>query len=164
MPKSNDAKAEKSAERFLGALRDVFVGAKVEGQSGFINLMRIKHRYYTDGVFPKLQRDIEAALKPFPGFKQELFDKLYDFFHRYFSPSGSIYFQHTPAHKNIYEKVYTDDRDVVLFWKTHIGLEVKSDSRLLDNNRTNQYHRGMVPLTLVTSLAENTDHMRLSCP
>ena len=22
--------------------------------------------------------------------------------------SGSIYFQHTPAHKNIYEKVYTD--------------------------------------------------------
>ena len=41
---------------------------------------------------------------------------LYDFFHRYFSPSGSIYFQHIPAHKNIYEKVYTDDRDVVLFW------------------------------------------------
>ena len=36
-----------------------------------------------------------AALKPFPGFRQELFDKLYDFFHRYFSPSGSIYFQHT---------------------------------------------------------------------
>jgi hypothetical protein len=49
-----------------------------------------------------------------------LFDKLYDFFHRYFSPSGSIYFQHTPAHKNIYEKVYTDDRNVVLFWKTHV--------------------------------------------
>lgn len=30
---------------------------------------------------------------------EELFDKLYDFFHRYFSPSGSIYFQHTPAHR-----------------------------------------------------------------
>ena len=37
---------------------------------------------------------------------KELFDKLYDFFHRYFSPSGSIYFQHTLAHKNIYEKIY----------------------------------------------------------
>jgi len=50
-----------------------------------------------------------------------------DFFHRYFSPSGSIYFQHTPAHKNIYEKVYTDDRDVVLFWKTHMLYYVKTD-------------------------------------
>jgi adenine-specific DNA-methyltransferase len=121
------AKADKSQGRFYDALRELFVGAKVEGQSGFINLMRIKSRYYTDGVFPKLQKDIEAALKPFPGFRQELFDKLYDFFHRYFSPSGSIYFQHTPAHKNIYEKVYTDDRDVVLFWKTHMLYYVKTD-------------------------------------
>jgi hypothetical protein len=49
---------------------------------------------------------------------------------------GSIYFQHTPAHKNIYEKVYTDDRDIVLFWKMHIGL--RGLRRLLDSNRTNQ--------------------------
>ena len=121
------AKADKSQGRFYDALTDLFVGAKVEGQSGFINLMRIKSRYYTEGVFPKLQKDIDQALKPFPGFRQELFDKLYDFFHRYFSPSGSIYFQHTPAHKNIYEKVYTDDRDVVLFWKTHMLYYVKTD-------------------------------------
>ena len=32
-----------------------------------------------------------------------------------------------PAHKNIYEKVYTDDRDVVLFWKTHMLYYVKTD-------------------------------------
>jgi adenine-specific DNA-methyltransferase len=110
MAVSAASKADKSQERFENALRELFVGAEVEGQSGFINLMRIKSRYYTDGVFPKLQKDIEAALKPacrddeggagrsFPGFRQELFDKLYDFFHRRFSPSGSIYFQHTPAH------------------------------------------------------------------
>jgi adenine-specific DNA-methyltransferase len=122
-----ESKADKSQERFYDALRELFVGAKVEGESGFINLMRIKSRYYTDGVFPKLQKDIDSALKPFPGFRQELFDKLYDFFHRYFSPSGSIYFQHTPAHRNIYEKVYTDDRDVVLFWKTHMLYYVKTD-------------------------------------
>ncbi len=48
------SKAHKSQERFFSALRDLFVGAKVEGESGFINLMRIKSRYYTD-VFPKLQ-------------------------------------------------------------------------------------------------------------
>jgi hypothetical protein len=33
----------------------------------------------------------------------------------------------TMAHKNIYEKVYTDDRDVVLFWKTHMLYYVKTD-------------------------------------
>ncbi len=59
------AKADKSQERFENALREMFVGAKVEGDSGFINLMRIKSRYYTDGVFPRLQQDIAAALKPF---------------------------------------------------------------------------------------------------
>ena len=35
MPKQND-KAEKAAQKFFGALGDVFVGAAVEGQSGFI--------------------------------------------------------------------------------------------------------------------------------
>jgi adenine-specific DNA-methyltransferase len=47
-----ESKADKSQERFYDALTELFVGAKVEGQSGFINLMRIKSRYYTDGVFP----------------------------------------------------------------------------------------------------------------
>ena len=78
--------------QFFEALRDIFVGAKVEGDSGFINLMHIKSRYYTQGVFPLLQKDINAALKPFPDFREELFDKLYTFFQRYFSESGSIYF------------------------------------------------------------------------
>ncbi len=58
------ARADKSRERFYDALRELFVGAKVEGESGFINLMRIKSRYYTDGVFPRLQQDIAAARLP----------------------------------------------------------------------------------------------------
>ena len=114
-------------ERFFNALRDVFVGAKVEGESGYINLMRIKARYYERGVFPKLQQDINEALKQFPAFRDELFEKLYDFFHRYFSESGSIYFRYTSLHQNVYEKVYTDDRDVMLFWKTHMLYYVKTD-------------------------------------
>ena len=114
-------------QQFFDALRDMFVGAKVEGKSGYINLMQIKSRYYTEGVFPQLQRDIDEALKPFPAFRDELFEKLYDFFHRYFSESGSIYFRHTPLHQNIYEKVYTDDKDVMLFWKTHMLYYVKTD-------------------------------------
>jgi len=114
-------------EKFFVALRDVFVGAKVEGESGYINLMRIKARYYETGVFPKLQQDINDALKPSPAFRDELFEKLYDFFHRYFSESGSIYFRYTPLHQNVYEKVYTDDKDVMLFWKTHMLYYVKTD-------------------------------------
>ena len=41
-------------QKFLNALRDIFVGAKIEGEGGFINLMRIKSRYYSDYVFPRL--------------------------------------------------------------------------------------------------------------
>lgn len=114
-------------QQFYKALADVFIGAKVEGQSGYINLMRIKSSYYEKYVFPKLKEDIEKVLKEFPGFRDELFEKPYDFFHRYFSESGSIYFQYTPLKHNIYEKIYTDDKDVMLFWKTHMLYYVKTD-------------------------------------
>ena len=117
----------KFEKQFLNALRDIFVGAKVEGDSGYVNLMRIKSRYYEQGVFPQLQKDITAALQPFPDFREELFDKLFTFFQRYFSESGSIYFRYTALHQNVYEKVYTDDRDVILFWKTHMLYYVKTD-------------------------------------
>ena len=103
-------KSDRHEQQFLKALRDIFVGAKVEGDSGYINLMRIKSRYYSEGVFPQLSRDIDDACKPFePSFREELFDKLHDFFSRYFSESGSIYFRHTAYHHNVYERVYTDD-------------------------------------------------------
>src|SRR3989304_6978343 len=114
--------------QFLDALKDIFIGAKVEGDSGYINLMKIKARYFEQGVFPRLMKDIDAACKPFEkSFREELFDKLYDFFKRYFSESGSIYFRNTALHQNIYERVYTDDRDVMLFWKTHMLYYVKND-------------------------------------
>ncbi|MEO0114449.1 MAG: DNA methyltransferase [candidate division WOR-3 bacterium] len=119
-------------QKFYDALKDIFVGAKVEGESGYINLMKIKSNYFEKGVFPKLQKDVDSALKPFPEFKEELFEKLFTFFNRYFSESGSIYFRHTAVHQNIYEKVYTDDKDVMLFWKTHMLYYVKTD-RLFKN-------------------------------
>jgi adenine-specific DNA-methyltransferase len=115
-------------QQFLDALKSIFIGAKVEGESGYINLMKIKASYFEKGVFPQLMKDIDAACKPFEkGFREELFDKLYDFFQHYFSESGSIYFRNTAQHHNIYEKVYTDDRDVMLFWKTHMLYYVKTD-------------------------------------
>ena len=85
-------------QQFLSALKSIFIGAKVEGESGYINLMKIKAAYFETGVFPQLQKDLDLACRPFEkGFREELFDKLYDFFSRYFSESGSIYFPHTPS-------------------------------------------------------------------
>jgi adenine-specific DNA-methyltransferase len=75
----------------------------------------------------KFEKQFFAALKPFPDFREELFDKLYTFFQRYFSESGSLYFRYTALHQNVYEKVYTDDRDVIPFWKTHMLYYVKTD-------------------------------------
>jgi len=113
-------------QKFYKALQDVFIGAKIEGEGGFVNLMKIKSNYYRK-IEDILKKDIEAALKSHPKFRDELFDKLYSFFSRYFTESGSIYFNSTPFHNNIYEKVYTDEKDVILFWKTQMLYYVKTD-------------------------------------
>jgi hypothetical protein len=111
---------------FYKTLQDIFIGAKVEGQGGFINLMKIKSKYY-EKIEGLLKKDIEEALKRYPTFRDELFDKLYSFFNKYFTESGVIYFKSTPFHNNVYEKIYTDDKDVVLFWKTRMLYYVKTD-------------------------------------
>jgi adenine-specific DNA-methyltransferase len=113
-------------QKFYKALQDVFVGAKIEGEGGFINLMRIKAGYYSQ-IEKLLKEDINQAVVKYPAFREELFDKLYSFFSRYFTESGSIYFNSTPFHNNIYEKVYTDEKDVILFWKTQMLYYVKTD-------------------------------------
>jgi len=133
-------------EKFYKALEDIFIGAKIEGEGGFVNLMRIKSSYYSQ-IKEHLEKDVNESLKKYPDFRDELFEKLYSFFSRYFSRSGSIYFNYTPIYQNVYdkvyeeenikyqpqdksvklEKVYSDDKDVMLFWKTHMLYYVKSD-------------------------------------
>jgi adenine-specific DNA-methyltransferase len=129
---SDTRKSGPKERRFLDALRDLFVGARVDGESGYINLMRIKAAYFERMVEPVLLQDITAALKPFTNFREEMFDKLHAFFSRYFSKSGSICFAYTPQHMGVYERVYTDEQDVVLFWKTHMLYYVKTDRLFRD--------------------------------
>ncbi|MCX7928590.1 MAG: site-specific DNA-methyltransferase [Patescibacteria group bacterium] len=119
-------KVKSKEDKFYQALQDVFIGAKIEGKGGFVNLMKIKSNYYRK-IEQLLKSDIEKALEVYPSFRDELFDKLYSFFSRYFSESGSIYFNQTPFHNNVYEKVYTEDKDVILFWKTQMLYYVKTD-------------------------------------
>jgi len=114
-------------QKFLTALKDIFIGAKIEGQSGYVNLMHIKGKYF-EGIFPILIQDINVKLSGYPDFREEMFEKLYFFFSRYFNQTGSIYFNYTPLYQNIYDKVYDPNRDVILFWKTHMLYYVKSEA------------------------------------
>ncbi len=111
---------------FQNAIKEIFVGANIEGTSGYINLLNIKKQYF-DELFPELQKGIHSDTRIDSDFREEFFDKLYNFFHRYFSESGSIYFRHTPSYQKIYEQVYSEGKDVALFWKTHMLYYVKSD-------------------------------------
>ena len=113
-------------KRFLDALEALFTGAEVEGDSGFVNLMRMKRQYFQSWQGPLLEK-IDGRVEKRDDFREELFDKLYTFFSRYFCESGSIYFRHLPAFAKIYERVYADGSDVALSWKTHMLYYVKSD-------------------------------------
>jgi adenine-specific DNA-methyltransferase len=114
-------------KRFLDMLKNIFIGVPIEGDSGFVNLMRIKATYFEKVMEDKLLKEIREAIKDFPDFRDELFDKLYSFFRRYFTESGSIGFFFTPYHQSVYEQVYTNEQDVVLFCKTARLYYVKTD-------------------------------------
>ena len=75
-------------QKFYKKLQDVFIGAKIEGEGGFINLMRIKSGYYSQ-IEKLLRYDIDKALEKYPKFREELFDKFYSFFSRYFTENVS---------------------------------------------------------------------------
>jgi adenine specific DNA methylase Mod len=126
VPQVNTSHGSKE-QLFFEVLENLFIGVPIEGESGYINLMRIKARYFERVLKPCLQKEIADALQPFPDFREELFDKLYTFFSRYFTESGSIGFFFTPYHQSIYEQVYTNEQDVVLFWKTARLYYVKTD-------------------------------------
>ncbi|ABR31533.1 DNA methylase [Thermosipho melanesiensis] len=116
-------------KEFYDALKDLFIGEEIEGKSGYVNLMRIKSAYYTKTVQTELKELIEDELvnNNIEDFREELFEKLYTFFKRYFSDTGSIYYTYTPWSERIYERVYDPEKDVILFWKTHMLYYVKTE-------------------------------------
>ncbi len=114
-------------QEFYKTLKNLFIGARVEGESGYINLMRIKARYFEEEIYSRLQKEIEERLQPFPDFREEFFEKLYDFFHRYFNENGSIHFRSDSPDIDLYERIHSDEHDVRLFWKTQMLYYVKTD-------------------------------------
>jgi adenine specific DNA methylase Mod len=145
---------EKNKQLFYDKLKDIFIGAKIEGNSGFINLMRIKSSYF-HVVFTELNKEINEKTKLFPDFKEEMFDKLYTFFNTYFSESGSIYFTYTPLKSKIYDKIYTNQDDVILFWKTRMLYYVKTDK--IWNNLKVEYTKEGITYNIIFDVS-NLEH------
>jgi len=52
-------------QKFYKALQDVFIGAKVEGKGGFVNLMRIKSSYYLK-IETILKDDNRKSFRKYP--------------------------------------------------------------------------------------------------
>jgi len=140
----------KNEKKFWNILTNLFVGAEVKGKSGFISLMRAKQNYFKK-VEKELLIHISTITKDSQDFKDELYDKLYSFFNRYFSESGSIYYSYTPLFYNIYTKAYENNKpnmetnyvtdyeqiisnkqDTSLFYKTQMLYYVKSDKIFKD--------------------------------
>lgn len=115
-------------DKFFKVLEDAFLGkvGNITGSSAITKLMNIKSSYYSS--FEKsLRKEIEEVLEKYPEFEEELYDKLYTFFSRYFTETGSIFFVNTAIHNNVYDKIYTNEEDVVLFWKTRDLYYIKTE-------------------------------------
>ncbi|WQV55230.1 site-specific DNA-methyltransferase [Helicobacter pylori] len=130
--------------QFYEVLENLFIGVKIEDQpesllnpnakamkNGTINLMKAKSQYYHHKK-QKLKKLIDSKCQDNNDLKEELFDKLYSFFKRYFSANGGIYFNDTPLYDNLYTKSDYEKcslkKDTALFYKTKDLYYVKSET------------------------------------
>jgi len=112
-------------QKFYSALEKQFVGEEIQGESGFVNLMKIKKEYY-DNIKSDIKYMIDEQVSDSDE-EKEIFEKLYTFFDSYLNETGTPFFNDTQIHKNLYEKVYSDKEDVSLFWKTEDLYYVKTE-------------------------------------
>lgn len=117
---------ERSEQRFYSKLKDTFVGEKIKGDSGYVNLMNLRQKYF-ERIEPHIKESVNKKIKT-DGAREELYDKLYTFFDAYLNETGTVFFANTQIHKNLYERVYSDRDDVSLFWKTKNLYYVKSEA------------------------------------
>lgn len=113
-------------DKFYEILKDMYIGTPIKGDSGYVNLMTMKAKHF-EIIEEELTKVVNEKTKKFPEFKEELYERLYDFFKDYFTDTGSIYYTYNELNKNTYEKVYSENEDVSLFWKTQMLYYVKTD-------------------------------------
>ena len=54
-------KMVRNEDEFYQDLKNIFIGAKVEGNSGFVNLMRIKSTYF-EKILKLLKSDLKSNI------------------------------------------------------------------------------------------------------
>ncbi|WRC41050.1 site-specific DNA-methyltransferase [Helicobacter pylori] len=134
--------------QFYEVLENLFIGVKIEDKqenlldptpkalkSGMINLLKAKSQYYHHKK-QELKKLIDSKCQDNNDLKEELFDKLYSFFKRYFSANGGIYFNDTPLYDSLYTKSDYEKcslkKDTALFYKTKDLYYVKSETNYKD--------------------------------
>ncbi len=130
--------------QFYEVLENLFIGVKIEDKqeslldpnakavkNGMLNLMKAKSKYYQSKK-QELEKLIDLKCQDNNDLKEELFDKLYSFFKRYFSANGGIYFNDTPLYDSLYTKSGYEKcslkKDTALFYKTKDLYYVKSET------------------------------------
>ena len=64
-------------QKFYSLLQDLFVGAKLEGDSGYVNLMNIKTDYFNK-IREKIKEEVKKKFSN--DSPEDLYAKLYTFF------------------------------------------------------------------------------------
>ncbi|VEJ26683.1 adenine-specific DNA methylase [Helicobacter pylori] len=130
--------------QFYEVLENLFIGVKIEDKqeslldptpralkNGMLNLLKAKSQYYHHKK-QELEKLINLKCQNNNDLKEELFDKLYSFFKRYFSANGGIYFNDTPLYDSLYTKSDYEKcslkKDTALFYKTKDLYYVKSET------------------------------------
>ncbi|GAA6849657.1 hypothetical protein CHC119_04660 [Helicobacter pylori] len=130
--------------QFYEVLENLFIGVKIEDKqeslldpspkamkNGILNLLKAKSKYYQSKK-QELKKLIDLKCQNNNDLKEELFDKLYSFFKRYFSANGGIYFNDTPLYDSLYTKSDYEKcslkKDTALFYKTKDLYYVKSET------------------------------------
>ncbi len=134
--------------QFYEVLENLFIGVKIEDKqeslldptpkamkNGMVNLIKAKSKYYQSKK-QELEKLIDLKCQNNNDLKEELFDKLYSFFKRYFSANGGIYFNDTPLYDSLYTKSDYEKcslkKDTALFYKTKDLYYVKSETNYKD--------------------------------
>ena len=135
-----------SKQKFINILENMFIGVSISSDNdnnndifsqhnqqarakqGFVKLLQAKSNYFNAFKDNFIQK-IESKTANNDALKTEFYDKLYDFFHRYFSPTGSVYYHQTPLFYNVFTKTYEKitSKDTELFYKTNMLYYIKSD-------------------------------------
>lgn len=76
-------------QRFFSALKDTFIGHPIKGKSGYVNLMDIKAQYFAE-IEPYIKAEIDKQIES--KYREELFEKLFNFFDCYLNETGTVFF------------------------------------------------------------------------